>query len=119
MMRNNAADVAMCPKTVQKEISENANREEDCPRGDRPPSPMPANEYENYVQHNKQMQVWDDWVTLTNSGVTCDLASISFKRVEESSSIVESKPKALKAPTAEELNEELDEELDEEMDEYD
>lgn len=98
MSCKNTGDTAMCPKTVLMEVCRRRDKEEN-----RPPSPRPANEFENCVQHNKQMKVWDDWVALSNSGVECDIASISYKRVE-SRNIVESKPKALQPLTSEDLD---------------
>lgn len=45
----------------------------------RPPSPRPTKSRDKFIEHNKQVHVWDDWMTL-NSAVESDVASITYKR---------------------------------------
>lgn len=66
----------------------------------RPPSPRPKDQLQNCVEHSKQMLVWDEWVT--GNSTDYDIASISYRRVE-SQNILAAMPKALKPPTAEDL----------------
>lgn len=95
LMRVTDSNGNMSAKAVLVEVSREQTED------NRPPSPMPANELQNCVEHNKQMMVWDEWVS--NSNADCNIASISYKRVE-SRNIVETKPKALKPPTVEDLD---------------
>lgn len=79
------------------ELAKKAENEEN-----RPPSPRPCNALQVCVEHNKQMQVWENWVALTNIGVENDVANINYKRTE-SLNAPDSLPKALKPQSAEEL----------------
>lgn len=45
----------------------------------RPPSPRPNTPRQRFVEHNKQLHVWDDWVTL-NSARDSDYAAIMSER---------------------------------------
>lgn len=56
----------------------NAHTEE-ISEGSRPPSPRPNTPRQRFIEHNKQLHVWDDWVTL-NSARESDFAAIMYKR---------------------------------------
>lgn len=78
-------------KTVLMEVTRDLENFDDTTR---PSSPRPTGEFQNCVEHNKQMQVWDDWAVLANTDMDLPVASLSFKRIE-SENIMMMKPKAL------------------------
>lgn len=86
-------ETAFLSRLVMSEITKDVENDEN-----RPPSPRPSDPLQVYVEHNKQLQVWDDWVVMANSGVEPDVACVSYRRTE-SLHAPESLPKSLKPPS--------------------
>lgn len=87
----------LCSRTILSEVNrdlENCDDNSGNGSKNRPPSPRPAGELQTCVEHNKQLHVWDDWVTMSNTEPELPVASISFKRVESERHMM-MKPKSL------------------------
>jgi len=48
--------------------------------GGRPPSPRPNDDKQVYVERNRQLQVWEEWLVHTNRQSEIDIASLKYRR---------------------------------------
>ena len=62
-------------RDVLIEMSKEASSDEK-----RPPSPRPLDSREKFMEHNKQLHIWDDWLTTASPAEDNDLASARYRR---------------------------------------
>lgn len=96
------SDPEWLSREVIRELSKEANEE------NRAPSPRPSDAVQLCVEHNKQMQVWEDFVAMSHGLHETEETNTSFRRTHRLEA-PEYMPKALEPQSAEEL--ECDEEL--------
>lgn len=72
--------VEMCKKTGNDE--------------NRPPSPRPTDSKEMFVEHNKQMHVWDNWLATTSPAADNEFVSTRYRRTA-SKNVPKALPKVL------------------------
>ncbi|PXF47538.1 hypothetical protein BWQ96_02682 [Gracilariopsis chorda] len=94
---DNDSDPAWLSKNVLRELSKEAHD------GNRAPSPRPLDVVQLCVEHNKQLNVWEDFMALSNGIYESDVAPVSFRRTKTLSA-PECMPKALKPQSSEELD---------------
>lgn len=81
------------PKKIIRELSRDDYNGEN-----RPPSPRPEGAMQICLERNRQMQIWEDWVVLKKIKSTdMEIASTSFRRVEEKVGSATPLPKSLMA----------------------
>lgn len=74
---SNHSSLTFSQKDILHELSEDLKSQPE-----RPPSPMPRGDYQNFLERNKQMQIWKGWVDTSDGTNATKRSSRRSARVE-------------------------------------